>query len=155
MTILGIDPGTRRIGYGVIKKLPGKLGFVSAGLLKIKGGDDFSALKETRRQIEGIIGKFKPEILAIEKLYFMRNQKTGIQVAQARGVILLSALEKGLKILEYAPNEIKAGITGYGFADKKAVLKMVKLILGKSDLDIVDDASDALAVAILASQKGR
>lgn len=155
MVILGIDPGTRRIGYGVIRKLSGRLNFVAAGLLKIKSAEDFGALKETRKRIEEIIKKFGPEVLAIEKLYFMRNQKTGIQVAQARGVILLSALEKGLKILEYAPNEIKAGITGYGFADKKAVLKMVKLILGKSDLDIVDDASDALAVAILASQKGR
>lgn len=153
MTILGVDPGTRRVGYGVIEKVDADLNFVEAGLLKIKSRDNFGALKEIKKQTDKLIKKFKPEVLAIERLYFVRNQKTGIQVAEARGVILLSAAENKLKILEYAPNEIKAGVAGYGLADKKAVLKMVKLLLDRPNLKIIDDASDALAAAILASRK--
>jgi crossover junction endodeoxyribonuclease RuvC len=153
MIILGIDPGTRRVGYGVVERAGGGLNFVEAGLLKIKSRDNLDALKEIKKQTDKLIKKFKPEVLAIEKLFFMRNQKTGIQVAEARGVILLSAAENKLKILEYAPNEIKAGVAGYGLADKKAVLKIVKLLLGQPNLKIIDDASDALAAAILAAQK--
>jgi crossover junction endodeoxyribonuclease RuvC len=89
--------------------------------------------------------------MGIEKLYFAKNQKTAIAVAQARGVVLLSVGEHGIPVKEYTPNEVKSGITGYGFSDKKAVLKMVRLILGKHDLKIIDDASDALAIAIVAA----
>jgi crossover junction endodeoxyribonuclease RuvC len=86
--------------------------------------------------------------LSIEKLFFSRNQKTGMFVAQVRGIILLSALEKNIKIIEYAPNEIKALIAGYGFADKKAVAKMVKLILKLKDEKIIDDITDAIALSL-------
>jgi len=153
MIILGIDPGTRRIGYGVIENGGRKEKFLDAGILKIKSGDDLGALQETKTQIGRLIKKHRPRILAIEKLYFMKNQKTAMAVAEARGAIILSAAEKGLDIREYSPNEIKAAITGYGLADKKAVLKMVKLILDEPSLKVIDDASDALAVAILASQR--
>lgn len=97
--------------------------------------------------------KHKPDVLAIEKLYFAKNQKTALAVAQARGVILLAGKEHGLRIREYAPNEVKIGVTGYGAADKKAVLKMVRLILKRPDLSVIDDASDALALAILAANE--
>ncbi len=153
MIILGIDPGTRRIGYGVVESAPAKLKLIRAGLLKIEGKDDFGAIQETKKQIDAIIKKFKPAILSIEKIYFVKNQKTGIRVAEARGVIISSALGSGLRIEEYNPNEVKAALTGYGLADKKAVFKMVKLILKEPGLKIIDDASDALALAIIAGHK--
>ena len=89
--------------------------------------------------------------MAIEKLFFAKNTKTALAVAQARGVILLATKERGIRIKEYTPNEVKLGVTGYGFADKKAVLKMVRLILRKQNLKVIDDASDALALAILST----
>jgi crossover junction endodeoxyribonuclease RuvC len=149
MTILGIDPGTRRIGYGIVHKENADLRFVAAGILDIESDDDISALAETKKGIDALIKKYKPDAVAIEKLYFAKNQKTALAVAQARGVILLAACEQGVLIKEYAPNEVKLGVAGYGFADKKAMLKMVKLILGKHDLKVIDDASDALAIAIM------
>ena len=151
MITLGIDPGTRRIGYGVIEGEGNSLVFITAGILTIKSTDDASALHETKTEIGKLIKKYKPAVMGIEKLFFAKNQKTAMAVAQARGVILLAAQEVGLPIKEYSPNEVKLGITGYGFADKKAVLKMVCLILGKQGLKVIDDASDALALAIMAS----
>jgi crossover junction endodeoxyribonuclease RuvC len=151
MISLGIDPGTRRIGYGVVEKNDrNEIRFVAAGILKITGTDDVMALAETKREIAAVIEKYHPDIVGIEKLYFAKNQKTALAVAQARGVLILAAYESGIPVREYAPNEIKLGITGYGFADKKAILKMVRLLLDKADLKIIDDASDALAGAIMA-----
>ena len=158
MIYLGIDPGTRRIGYGIVQCEPDNsnaVKFITAGILKIESSDDASALVETKREISLLIEKYKPEAIAIEKLFFVNNQKTGIAVAQARGVALLACRECGIPIREYTPNEVKLGVTGYGHADKKAVLKMVRLILGKHDLAVIDDASDALAIAILASNDRR
>ena len=149
MTILGIDPGTRRIGYGIVKQERAAIQFVTAGILQILEGDDITALTETKQGIDALIKKYQPDALAIEKLFFAKNQKTALAVAQARGVILLAAAECGLSIMEFTPNEIKLGVAGYGFADKKAMLKMVKLTLGLNDLKVIDDASDALAIAIM------
>ena len=153
MIILGIDPGTRRIGYGVVEYAHGMISFIDAGLLTIEAKNDPHALRETKEQVYKMLKKFKPSTLSIEKLYFMKNQKTALQVAQARGVIISAAMEQGLLIQEFGPNEIKLGITGYGHSDKKAVFKMVRLILNKPALDVIDDASDALAVAILACKR--
>ena len=153
MIILGIDPGTRRIGYGVIESEKGKCKLLDAGILKIESKDDSGALLETRQQLEVLIKQFRPDIFAIEKLYFAKNQKTAFAVAQARGALLLSAIESNLEIREFTPNEVKLGVAGDGSADKKAILKMVKLILNAPKLDVIDDASDALAVAIMASNK--
>jgi len=151
MVILGIDPGTSRVGYGIISDKP-QLKLLDAGILKITANDNTKRLLETKKQIRILIKRFKPGVMAIEKLYFMRNQKTAMSVAEARGVVLLCAAESKLKIKEFGPNEIKAGITGYGLSDKKAVLKMVRLILKEPGLKAVDDASDALAAAILCSR---
>jgi crossover junction endodeoxyribonuclease RuvC len=154
MITLGIDPGTRRVGYGVVeKKKDNTLCFVAAGILKIKSSDDVTALAETKKSVAAVIKKYKPDILAIEKLFFAKNQKTAMAVAQARGVLLLAAYEAGVPIREYAPNEIKLGIAGYGFADKKAILKMVRLLLNNHNLKVIDDASDALAGAIMAANE--
>ncbi len=154
MTILGIDPGFRRIGYGLIQKNSNQLKFLSAGILKIKSRNNFEVFEEIKDQVDFLIKKFRPKIMAVEKLYLVRNQKTAMETAEARGIIILSAVEHGLGIKEYSPNEIKAGVTGYGLADKKAVAKMVGVILSLPRLNFIDDATDALAVAILASQKG-
>ena len=162
MISLGIDPGTRRIGYGILSSEQNSLEFITAGILKITSTDDPGALLETKREIDSLLKKHKPDAISIEKLFFTNNQKTGIQVAQARGVILLAMEEYKIKaqktpgveimIREYTPNEVKLGVTGYGAADKQAVFKMVCLILGRQDLKMIDDASDALALAILGTK---
>jgi crossover junction endodeoxyribonuclease RuvC len=154
MISLGIDPGSRRIGYGIVeKKKDNIVRFVAAGILKIKSTDDIGALAETKKGASALMKKYKPDILGIEKLFFAKNQKTAMAVAQARGVLLLAAYEAGVPVEEYTPNEIKLGVTGYGSADKTAVLKMVRLILGKHELKMIDDASDALAGAIMAANE--
>lgn len=157
MISLGIDPGTRRIGYGIVKSEQGSTVFVAAGILTIESSEDIGALAETKKGMDEIFRKYRPDAIALEKLFFSKNQKTAMEVAQARGVILLAAQEycgkSGIPIREYAPNEVKLGITGYGFADKKAMLKMVRLTLGDNSLSMIDDASDALALAIMGSRE--
>ena len=151
MIALGIDPGTRRIGYGVVECDGPAVRFIDAGILAIASSDDVPALEETKKGVDALIKKHKPDVVAIEKLFFAKNTKTALAVAQARGVILLATKERGVRIKEYTPNEVKSGVAGYGLADKKAVLKMVRLILNKHDLAVIDDASDALALAILST----
>jgi crossover junction endodeoxyribonuclease RuvC len=153
MIAIGIDPGTRRVGFGVILQEGTEAIFVEAGILPIRSSDEPGALREIKQALDALIKKHAPDVLAVEKLYFAKNQKTALAVAQARGVILLVAREQKLRIREYAPNEVKAGVTGYGSADKKAVLKMVRLILKKPELSVIDDASDALALAIMAANE--
>ncbi|HVO28383.1 MAG TPA: crossover junction endodeoxyribonuclease RuvC [Candidatus Paceibacterota bacterium] len=153
MISLGIDPGTRRIGYGIVRRdrEDPNPRFIAAGILKIASTDDPGALVETKKGMDALFRKYRPDTVAVERLYFAKNQKTAIAVAQARGVILLSARESRTGIREYTPNEVKLGISGYGFADKQAMLKMVRLILAKPGLKLIDDASDALALAIMGS----
>src|SRR5271170_102156 len=112
MIALGIDPGTRRIGYGVVCAEGGTITYVAAGILAITSNDDASALVETKRALDALLKKYKPSAVAIEKLFFAKNQKTALAVAQARGVILLAAQEYGAHIKEYAPNEVKLGVAG-------------------------------------------
>ena len=153
MTILGIDPGTTRAGYGIIQSGGGGPKLITAGILKVSpAGGTAAILEEIQAGIAALCAEHKPALIAIEKLYFSKNQKTAFAVAEARGVILLAARMAGIGIREYSPTEVKASITGYGGADKKAVLKMVKLILRAHDLKVIDDASDALAIAIVAAQ---
>ena len=151
MIILGIDPGTTRVGYGVIKKDGRRLSLLSAGILGTDNKE--KTLLDIKNELGKITKKFKPATIAIEKLFFSKNQKTAIRVAEARGVIILHSLENKIRMEEYSPNEVKLGVTGYGFADKKAILNMVGLILGEHNLRVIDDASDALALAIFAANK--
>ncbi len=151
MIALGIDPGTRRIGYGIVGCDGPEIVFIDAGILAITATDDIPALEEVKRGVDALIKKHRPDVVAVEKLFFAKNTKTALAVAQARGVILLATKERGVRIKEYTPNEVKSGVAGYGMADKKAVLKMVRLILHKQDLRVIDDASDALALAILST----
>ena len=148
MKILGIDPGTSRIGYGFISDRPLKL--IDYGVIEIKDKTNkkFLTLSEN---LEKLINKFQPDAAAVEKIYFAKNQKTAIEVAQARAIILLSLLKNKIPVYEYTPQEIKLSVTNYGLADKKAVAKLVKLLLGINELKGYDDASDALAIAITAA----
>lgn len=149
MRILGIDPGTSRIGYGFIETDGLKL--ISYGVIEAKEKTLAEKMVNLSGQLEKLVSDFTPELAAIEKVYFAKNQKTAIDVAQARGAILSLLLQKGISVKEYSPNEVKGNVTGYGLADKKAVAKMVKAILKVADLPGYDDASDALAIAITAA----
>lgn len=155
MVILGIDPGSRRIGYGVIRQEGRSARYLGAGLLRITSKEDAGALVETKAGIEDLIAEWEPGAIAIEKIYFVKNRSTGIQVAQARGVILSACTQSGVPVFEYTPNEVKAGLTGYGLADKKAMDKMVRLILNQPGLKLIDDAMDALGIALVASERLR
>jgi crossover junction endodeoxyribonuclease RuvC len=156
MIILGIDPGTTRAGYGVIQKNAGATNLVTAGILQVpQDGEKAEILEAIRNGIAALCAEHRPDVVALEKLLFAKNRKTALAVAEARGVILVSAREAGVEIREYFPNEVKMAVTGYGGADKKAVLKMVRLILHVPELKVIDDASDALAIALTASQSLR
>ena len=155
MIILGIDPGSRRIGYGLIEKNGQKLTYLEAGLLKITGQNDQSALLETKNELGKLLKKFKPDVCAVEKLYFVRNQTTGIAVGQTRGVILVTLAEYAIPTKEFSPNEIKSRVAGYGLANKKSIAKMVALILQKKELRLIDDAWDALAIGLACSFETR
>ena len=148
MRILGIDPGTSRIGYGLINDRPLKL--IDYGVIEIKDKTNTKFLTLSEK-LEELINKSRPDAAAVEKIYFAKNQKTAIEVAQARGIILLSLLKNKIPVYEYTPQEIKLSVTNYGLADKKAVAKLVKLLLGINELKGYDDASDALAIAITAA----
>lgn len=144
MKILGVDPGTSRIGYGLINDRP--LELLDYGVLEIseKTSKKFLLLAE---KFEKLILEAKPDGAVIEKIYFAKNQKTAIEVAQARGILLFLLLKNKIPVKEYGPQEIKNAVTGYGLADKKAVAKIVSKLL-KAELKGYDDASDALAIAI-------
>jgi len=155
MIILGIDPGTTRIGFGVISETsePGKgkvLKLVDYGIIEGKSNEELSkSICENCKNLSKIIKKYKPDIAGIEKIFFSKNVKTGIAVAQNRGALILELAKANIKIKELSPSEIKSLVTGYGMADKKAVSKMASTILGiKDGLKGYDDASDAVAIAI-------
>jgi crossover junction endodeoxyribonuclease RuvC len=150
MIILGIDPGSTHAGYGVIDFSKNKPSYIDGGIVSVDSKDKNIRLVELEQSFEKIIKKYKPDIVGIERLYFVKNQKTGLEVAQSRGVLLLSVAKRRLPVFEFTPNEIKHGITGYGSADKKAVTKMVRQILKIGDLNQPDDAYDALAIALMA-----
>lgn len=141
------------MGYGIVDSKGSAVSLVAAGIFSVTSSKDAPALHEIKQGLDALIKKYRPEVMGIERLFFSKNQKTAIAVAEARGVALLAATEHHIKIKEFTPNEVKQGVTGYGLADKKAVLKMVRLILGARDLAVIDDASDALALAILSTGK--
>lgn len=152
MRILGIDPGTSRIGYGLINDRPLKL--IDYGVLEIKEKTNkkFLYLAE---EFERLIENLSPDLAAIEKIYFAKNQKTAIEVAQARGIMMFLLMKTNIPVAEYGPQEIKRAVTNYGLADKKAVAKLVGKMLGVENLKGYDDASDALAISITAANLAR
>ena len=147
MKILGIDPGSGIIGFGVVEK-GRKPKMLDAGIIKTTiGAETASRLLEAYEGMKEIIAETKPDAAAVEKLFFSQNVTTGMKVSQTRGVILLALAEAGIPIYEYAPNEIKMAMTGYGHAKKAQIQEMVKVQLGLKKRP-QDDAADALAVAL-------
>ena len=155
MIILGLDPGSTRVGYGFIRKEGQQLSFLNAGLLSITSTDPHRRLVELEASLFTLLRATTPHVVAIEKLFFMRNMKTAVAVSQSRGVLLLTLAKQKLPVLEYSPLEIKQGITGYGMASKKSVATVVAKILRIPPLHVHDDVTDALAAAILASMRSR
>lgn len=149
MKILGIDPGMAIVGYSVVDYDGNNLTLLHSGSIQTeKGSRESSRLLEIFDDMTTILDEYKPDICAIEKLYFFRNQTTVMPVAHARGVIL-TVLEKfKIPIYEYTPMEVKQVLTGYGRADKKEVEQMVKIALNTDTLPKLDDTVDSIAIAI-------
>jgi crossover junction endodeoxyribonuclease RuvC len=160
MLILGIDPGTATTGYGILKVKNKEYEIIDFGLIETnKNGEPSKRLKNIHLQMNQIFKKFKPDIMAIEKLFFANNAKTAMRVGQAQGVMLLSAAQAKTFVCEYAPGTIKKTITGDGRADKKLIQKHLRKILGakvrskKRQKTHFDNAADALAVALCHAMK--
>ncbi|MFH0852224.1 MAG: crossover junction endodeoxyribonuclease RuvC [bacterium] len=152
MVILGIDPGTARLGYGLIKIEKNESRLIAFGCLETdKGQNPDQRLKIIYDGLIDIIKKHKPDCLAIEQIFFFKNSKTVIAVSQARGVAILAAANLKLPVCEFTPLQVKQAITGYGRAEKQQVQKMVKALLCLKEIPKPDDAADALAVAICAA----
>jgi crossover junction endodeoxyribonuclease RuvC len=149
MIILGIDPGTATTGFGVIESDKGKLKILDYGCILTDAKMNMpERLDLIAKELKKIIKKHKPRIMAVEELFFFKNNKTIITVSQARGVILFIGKNAGLKVCEYTPLQVKQAVVGYGRAEKKQVQQMVKAILNLESAPKPDDAADALAVAI-------
>jgi crossover junction endodeoxyribonuclease RuvC len=149
MRIIGIDPGTGILGFGVIESAGGKNQLVDAGVIRTPvKEDDAVRLQTIYEEITDIIAQNKPQEMSIEKLFFAQNVTTAMTVAQARGVVLLAGMQSGLQISEYTPLQIKQSLTGYGRADKKQMQEMVRVLLGLKEVPKPDDCADALAAAL-------
>lgn len=150
MRIIGIDPGTGILGFGVIDVLGGKTRLVTAGVIRTPAHTPLpERLGEIYDGLSQIIDETKPSMMAIEKLFFARNVTTAMSVSHARGVAMLTGHQAGLDIEEYTPLQIKQTVTGYGKADKKQVQEMVRIQLGLQEVPKPDDCADALAAAIM------
>ncbi len=156
MIILGIDPGLERVGYGVIdSQKGGRYSLLDYGIIKTPAHHPtVERLTMIQDGLTQLMQKYQPEEVAIEELFFTKNITTGIVVAEARGVILVTAHKLCGKLFEYTPNQIKQAITGWGGAEKPQVQNMVRLMLHMNCIPKPDDAADALAVALTHAQTG-
>lgn len=149
MKILGIDPGLAIVGYSVIDFDGDNLVLLNSGSIKTsKNNTESQRLLEIFEDMNVLVEKYKPDVASIEKLFFFKNQKTVMPVAQARGVIMLALEKNGVPVNEYTPMEVKQTLTGYGRADKKEVEQMVKIALKCDVLPCLDDTIDSMAIAI-------
>lgn len=149
MRILGIDPGYAIVGFGVVDYDGRKFTPVEYGAILTEAHTPFTErLRAIHTDMEFIFEKFRPECMAVEKLFFTTNQKTAIDVAQARGITVLSAANRDIPVYEYTPLQVKSAVVGYGKAEKQQVMEMTKNLLGLSHIPRPDDAADALAIAI-------
>lgn len=156
MRIIGIDPGTGILGFGVVDVVKDKFQLVTAGVIRTPAHTPLDErLEEIYDELTNIIAETKPSTMSIEKLFFARNVTTAISVSHARGVAMLAGKKAGLEIGEYTPQQIKQTLTGYGKADKKQMQEMVRLQLGLQEVPKPDDAADALAAAITHSLMSR
>lgn len=149
MLILGIDPGYAIVGFGVLESAGGRQRLVRCGAINTPAGMALPArLLQIARDMETLIGQFHPQAMAIEELFFNHNVTTGIGVAQARGVILMTAEKLSVPVYEYNPSQVKQAVVGYGKAEKRQVMDMTKRLLGLSSVPKPDDAADAVAIAL-------
>ncbi len=157
MRILGIDPGTGILGFGIIEvDVKNKIHLIDGGVIRTLVKEDNSVrLKTIYDELEEIINQHKPQVMSVEKLFFAQNVTTAMTVAQARGVVLLIGEQHGLELYEYTPLQIKQALTGYGRADKKQIQEMVRVILNLKSVPQPDDCADALACAICHSMTAR
>lgn len=156
MRIIGIDPGTGILGFGVIDFKGGKCKMVTAGVIRTPAHTPLDErLEEIFDSLTEIIGETKPDVMSIEKLFFARNVTTAISVSHARGVAMLTGRKAGLELSEYTPLQIKQTLTSYGKADKKQIQEMVRLNLNLAQVPKPDDAADALAAAITHAMMSR
>lgn len=155
MVILGIDPGYAIVGWGVIEYVGNSFKTLGYGSIQTPAGmAPEQRLAEIYRGMKTIIEKYRPAQMAVEELFFNTNSKTAIMVAEARGIILLSATLEGVPIAEYTPLQVKQAVVGYGRAEKKQVITMVTSILGLPKPPKPDDTADALAIAVCHAHAG-
>jgi crossover junction endodeoxyribonuclease RuvC len=156
MRIIGIDPGTGILGFGIIEVLKGKPALVDGGVIRTPvKEDDAVRLQTIFDELTDVIVQTKPKQMAIEKLFFAQNITTAMTVSQARGVVLLCGKQAGLELFEYTPLQIKQALTGYGRADKNQIQEMVRVMLGLKEVPKPDDCADALACAVCHSMNTR
>lgn len=148
MIILGIDPGSTLIGYGVVKFENSQFSCLEYGAIRSSGLDALTRFKMTTDKITELVNKHKPDRAGVEKLFFFNNQRTAMAVSEMRGVIMNSIAGHGIKTFEFTPLQVKQFITGYGKADKKQVQQMAKMLLRLKEEIKPDDAADALAIAM-------
>jgi crossover junction endodeoxyribonuclease RuvC len=154
--VLGIDPGTAAMGYGIVDRSGGRLREIDHGCLTTSpdlGLPD--RLLAIHALVDDLLALHEPDLIAVERLFFSRNAQTAFAVGQARGVVLLAAAQHGTPVREATPNEVKSAITGYGAAEKGQVARMVQIVLGMGELPRPDDAADALAIATWAANTER
>lgn len=156
MIVLGIDPGTAALGYGIVESSGGRLRAIDHGCLVTSPDSSLpERLLAVHALVVELIAVHSPPLLAIERLFFSKNAQTAFAVGQARGVVLLAAAQHGVPVVEATPNEVKSAIAGYGAADKGQVQRMVQVVLGMSEPPRPDDAADALAVAVWGANSAR
>ena len=149
MIVLGVDPGTAATGYGIVERTGSRLRALDYGCFETTPAQTLpERLLAIHEAITDLIETHRPQLVAVERLFFNRNVQTAFAVGQARGAVLLTAAEHGLPVHEYGPSEVKIAVTGYGRAEKAQVQRMVQTVLGLAALPRPDDAADALAVAI-------
>lgn len=152
MRIIGIDPGTGILGFGIVDYKKNTLSLVDAGVIRTPvNHPDAERLLIIYDELEQLINEHKPDVMSVEKLYFAQNVTTAMTVAQARGVVLLLGQQHKIDLYEFTPLQIKQAITGYGKADKKQMQEMVRVLLQLHEVPQPDDAADALAAAICCS----
>lgn len=156
MIVLGIDPGTAAMGYGIVEAKSGRVRMVDAGTLQTKPDASLpKRLLTIHAFLDELIALHKPDLLAVERLFFSKNAQTAFAVGQARGVVLLAAAQAEVPVREATPNEVKVAVTGYGSADKEQVGRMVAVCLSLKEPPRPDDTADALAIAIWAANAER
>ena len=155
MRILGVDPGYAIVGVGTVDYEGNHFKVVDYGAITTEAGEDmFDRLKAIYDEMTKLIEYVKPDAMAIEELFFQNNQKTAINVAQARGVLILAAKNHNIPVFEYTPLQVKQAVVGYGRAEKKQVQQMTKAILGLAEIPKPDDTADALALAVCHAHTG-